>query len=56
MSEAKDFFSEGLDPGLLTSVNCSGTESEILECSHEASSQGLHCSAAGVVCQGLLAA
>ena len=56
MSEAEDFFNQGLDPGLLTSVNCSGTESEILECSHEASSQGLHCGAAGVVCQGLLAA
>ena len=53
MSGADEFFAEGLGPALVTSVNCSGTETEILECSHVTSSQGLHCGAAGVVCQGL---
>ena len=48
---ALEFFSEGIGPALLTSVNCSGTENEILECDHFMSAHGLFCDPAGVVCQ-----
>ena len=50
---APDHFSEGANPSLLNSVSCSGMETEILECSHTPSSQGLDCDTAGVVCQGI---
>ena len=49
---APEHFSEGVSPGLLHSVTCSGTETEILECSHMTSSTGLFCNSSGVVCQG----
>ena len=49
---APDYFNEGVSPGLLTSVNCSGSEESILECGHLSSSVGLFCNTAGVVCQG----
>ena len=51
---APDFFSEGISPGLMSLVNCSGTEKEILECGHLPSSQGFTCDSAGVVCQGII--
>ena len=54
MSGAADFFGEALSSGLVTSVSCSGTETGILECDHDTSSQGLHCDTAGVVCQGTI--
>ena len=46
-----EFFSEGVSAGRLHSVACSGTENDILECSHMTSS-GLSCTSSGVVCQG----
>ena len=49
---APDFFSEGITPGLVTSVSCSGSEREILNCNHVQSAVGFFCDAAGVVCQG----
>ena len=50
---APDYFSEGISPGLVSLVNCSGTEMEVLECDHMKSSQGRSCDPAGVVCQGI---
>ena len=50
---APDYFSEGQSPGRMTSVNCSGTESTILECDHVTSIIGLSCNTAGVICQGI---
>lgn len=50
---APTHFSEGVSPGLLTGVNCSGSETEILDCGHVTSSRGLLCDTAGVVCQGM---
>ena len=47
-------FSEGVSPGLLTSVNCSGSQERILDCGHISSSRGLSCKTAGVVCQGIV--
>ena len=44
-------FSEGVSPGLLTSVNCSGSEEKILDCEHISSL--LFCDTAGVLCQGM---
>ena len=52
---ALDYFSEGVIPGLVSLVNCSGAEKEILECAHIESLQGLSCDPAGVICQGTLA-
>ena len=51
---APAYFSEGVSPGLLTSVNCSGSEEKILDCEHVSSSRGLSCNTAGVVCQGIV--
>lgn len=48
---APDFFSDGLGPGLLSNVNCSGTETALLAC--DSIHQKHTCDAAGVVCQGL---
>ena len=50
---AVEYFSEGISSAIVMSVNCSGTETGILECGHESTSQGYHCDTAGVVCQGL---
>ena len=50
---APQYFSEGISPGELTNVACSGSETELLQCSHN-SSRGLHCDTAGVVCQGIV--
>ena len=50
---APDHFSEGVNPALLTSVSCTGTETEILECGRVTSSRALPCDTAGVVCQGV---
>ena len=49
---APEYFSEGLSSGHLNSVNCSGTETQILECYHLSSDHGFSCDSAGVVCQG----
>ena len=49
---ARDYFSEGHSSGRVNSINCTGTETEILECDHVTSDRGLGCDAAGVVCQG----
>ena len=49
---APEYFSEGLSSGRLNSVDCSGTETEILECDHLSSDHGFSCDSAGVVCQG----
>ena len=48
---ADDFFSEGTNSALLTNINCSGSESVILDCSHD-DNRGHFCHTAGVVCQG----
>ena len=50
---APEYFSEGLSSGRLNSVNCSGAETEILECDHVSSDRGFSCDSAGVVCQGM---
>ena len=47
---ASDFFSEGISPGLLTNVTCSGSETELLQCPHN-TSRGLSCDTAGIICQ-----
>ena len=46
-----DPFGEGRTPRLLTSVNCSGSESTILNCGRT-NFNGVTCPTAGVVCQG----
>ena len=51
---AHDYFSEGLGPNLVSNVNCSGTETEILDCAHITDTRGYTCDTAGVVCQGML--
>ena len=51
---ATPFFSEGINPALLSSVSCSGSEEEILDCNHVQSTHGLFCEPAGVVCQSKL--
>ena len=56
VSNAHDHFSEGLSPGVITNVNCSGTETDILKCEYEFDSQGFSCDTAGVVCQGIICA
>ena len=48
---APQYFSEGISPGVLTNVACSGSETVLLQCTHNRS-RGLHCDTAGVVCQG----
>ena len=48
-----DYFSEGVSPAFVSFVECSGTEREVLDCSHLTSTQGLSCEKAGVVCQGM---
>ena len=50
---APDYFSEGLSPGLMSLVNCSGMEKGIIECDHMKNLQGITCDPAGVVCQGI---
>ena len=50
---APDYFSEGLSSGRVNSINCTGTETKILECDHVTSDRGLRCDTAGVVCQGI---
>ena len=50
---ADEYFSEGLSPALLTSINCSGTESSISDCIYVYESRGHICGTAGVVCQGI---
>ena len=50
---AFQYFSEGLEPGLVKSVACSGMETKLLNCSHVTDTIGFSCSTAGVVCQGL---
>ena len=47
-----DPFGEGRTPRLLTSVNCSGSESTILNCGRT-NFNGVTCPTAGVVCQGI---
>ncbi|CAI8054869.1 Fibrillin-1, partial [Geodia barretti] len=49
---APDYFSEGISPGLMSLVNCSGTEKGVIECDHMKNLQGITCDPAGVVCQG----
>jgi len=49
---APDYFSEGLGPTLLTNVECSGTETELLDCTRDTDTRGFTCDTAGVVCQG----
>ena len=51
---APDYFSEGQSPGRMTSVNCSGAETSIIECDHLTSNIGLSCNSAGVICQGII--
>ena len=51
---APDYFSEGISPGLMSLVNCSGTEKGIMECDSMSSLQGFVCDPAGVVCQGII--
>ena len=46
-----DPFGEGRTPRLLTNVNCSGSESTLLDCGRTNFS-GVTCPTAGVVCQG----
>ena len=48
---ASDFFSEGISPGLLTNIRCSGSETELLQCTHN-TSRGVSCDPAGIICQG----
>lgn len=48
---ASDIFSEGISPGLLTNITCSGSETELLQCMHN-TSRGLSCDTAGIICQG----
>ena len=48
---APDYFSDGLSPSL-TKVNCTGTETDILDCQYDRIEDT--CSSAGVVCQGVL--
>ena len=50
---AHEYFSEGLGPNLVSNVNCSGTETEILDCAHITDTRGYTCDTAGVVCQGI---
>ena len=51
---AHDYFSEGLGLNLVSNVNCSGTETEILDCAHITATRADTCDTAGVVCQGML--
>ena len=46
-----DPFGEGDAPRLVTNVNCSGSESTLLECGRT-DFVGVTCPTAGVVCQG----
>ena len=46
-----DPFGEGITPRLLTNVNCSGSESTLLDCGGT-DFIGVTCPTAGVVCQG----
>ena len=46
-----DPFGEGRTPRLLTNVNCSGSESTLLDCGRT-DFIGVTCPTAGVVCQG----
>ena len=46
-----DPFGEGDTTRLITNVNCSGSESSILECSRT-KFVGVTCPTVGVVCQG----
>ena len=48
-----DPFGEGSVSRLLTSVNCSGSESTLLDCGRT-NFNGITCPTAGVVCQGNL--
>ena len=50
---ADDYFSEGLNSAFLTYINCSGTESSILNCNYTYDSRGHICGTAGIVCQGI---
>lgn len=50
---ASDYFSEGTSPGLVTNIICSGSETDLLQCTHN-TSRGLSCDPAGVICQGIL--
>ena len=49
---ADEYFSEGLGLNLVSNVNCSGTETEILDCAHITATRAYTCDTAGVVCQG----
>ena len=49
---APDYFSDGLSQGSITNVNCTGTETNILDCGHQNDSPDT-CNSAGVVCQGV---
>ena len=46
-----DPFGEGRTPRLLTNVNCTGSESNLLDCGWT-DFIGVTCAVAGVVCQG----
>ncbi len=46
-----DSFREGNSARILTQVNCSGEEDELLHCSHS-NFTGFICSTAGAICQG----
>ena len=48
-----DPFGEGSVSRLLTSVNCSGSESTLLDCGRT-DFDGVTCPTAGIVCQGSL--
>ncbi len=47
-----DVFREGIAPKILTSLNCSGNETNLLECDRVLFS-GINCPTSGVICQGI---